>query len=179
MKFISNICARVGLRGLTLLLAFGFMGCGSLKPVEAPSPADEEAVSTILRAETQRWWGTPHRAQSGKGWDCSAFVQDTYAQVFAVTLPRTTAAQVKMGTKVRRKELRAGDLVFFRPSAKTRHVGFYLGDGEFSHVSSSRGVMISRLDESYWNTRYWTARRVLNKPITSAAPRRASQRTGW
>lgn len=162
------------LLGMALLCVLAVLGCGGLKSTAAPSTIDDTTVSEILRGETEARWGEPHQAQNGT-WDCSAFVQHTYAQVFGLTLPRATAQQVKIGTKVRRKELQAGDLVFFRPSAKTRHVGFYLGDGEFSHVSSSQGVMISRLDEPYWHKRYWTARRVLNNPTKPAA----AAPTGW
>jgi hypothetical protein len=62
---------------------------------------------------------------------------------------------------VRRNDLQPGDLVFFRPSRKNRHVGVYLSDGEFVHASSSSGVTISQLDAAYWRRTWWQARRVL------------------
>ena len=42
-----------------------------------------------------------------------------------------------------------------------RHVGVYVGNGEFVHASSSKGVMLSRLDSKYWRKAYWTSRRIL------------------
>jgi len=61
---------------------------------------------------------------------------------------------------VPRDELRAGDLVFFNTEFKGRHVGIYLEEGRFLHVSTKRGVMISSLGEDYWRERYWQSRRV-------------------
>ena len=53
-----------------------------------------------------------------------------------------------------------GDLVFFHPPNKIRHVGIYLGRGEFAHASTSTGVTISQMNSTYWRNAYWTARRV-------------------
>jgi cell wall-associated NlpC family hydrolase len=57
-------------------------------------------------------------------------------------------------------ELQTADLVFFKTGWKTRHVGIYIGEGQFLHASTSRGVMISSLDNPYWQRHYWTSRRV-------------------
>jgi cell wall-associated NlpC family hydrolase len=56
--------------------------------------------------------------------------------------------------------LMSGDLVFFKPGYKSRHVGIYLGQGEFAHASTSKGVIISRLDDRFWRQCYVTGRRV-------------------
>jgi cell wall-associated NlpC family hydrolase len=58
-------------------------------------------------------------------------------------------------------ELQAGDLVFFQPSSYPRHVGIYLGGSEFVHASKSKGVTLSRIDETCWGKYYWTARRII------------------
>ena len=44
-----------------------------------------------------------------------------------------------------------GDLVFFRVNSKqVSHVGIYLMNNYFVHASTSKGVMISNLNEEYW-----------------------------
>ena len=69
-----------------------------------------------------------------------------------------------LGAKIDRQSLVAGDLIFFRtqgmgPLFKSRHVGVYLGGGEFAQSSGSKGVNIARLDNYYWNKKYEGARR--------------------
>jgi cell wall-associated NlpC family hydrolase len=58
-------------------------------------------------------------------------------------------------------ELRAGDLVFFKPPSAPRHVGIYLSGKQFVHASKSNGVTISEIDRVYWGKYYWTGRRIL------------------
>ena len=65
-------------------------------------------------------------------------------------------------TAVSRKNLKPGDLVFFttyEPGAS--HVGIYAGNNLFWNATSSRGIMLSNLTDSYWGPRYYTARRIL------------------
>src|SRR5690606_41020387 len=102
-------------------------------------------------------------------------------EAVGVELTRSTATQVEEGVAVRKEDLLPGDLVFFRRRS-TRHVGVYLGDGEFIHASSSNGVIVSRLDETYYERHYWTARRVVDDPrrfllpgdLASQAPGRSN-----
>lgn len=130
------------------------------------SSAVDHSVPDIeyrLRSEVAVWAGAPHAlgGTTAEGIDCSAFVQNVYKSAFNLPLPRTTSEQVHAGESVQRRDLRPGDLVFFRPPTKSRHVGIYLNDGEFAHVSSSQGVTISDLNQEYWEQSYWTSRRVL------------------
>ncbi len=145
---------------ITVAVLLLLTGCGS----SARLATDTQAVERNLRAEARSWQGAPHRlgGTTKRGVDCSGLVQVVFDDLFDVQLPRTTEDQVHVGDKVRRSGLTPGDLVFFRPTPKSRHVGIYVGNGEFFHVSSSQGAMISRLEEPYWRQRYWTARRVLN-----------------
>ncbi|MCB2211629.1 C40 family peptidase [bacterium] len=117
-----------------------------------------------LDATIESWWGTPYRyggSRKGSGVDCSAYVQQVYRTVYNLPLPRTSAQQFKQGWAVGRDELRRGDLVFFNTSGKgVSHVGIYLGAGMFTHASSSDGVTINRLSESYYTKRFMGARRV-------------------
>lgn len=105
------------------------------------------------------WMGTPHRtAGKGRGGiDCSAFTGLLLQKVYGKQVPRTSA---EMGEIVKRKyerQLREGDLVFFSfgPGNRIDHVGVYLANGKFVHVSSRRGVIISRLRDS-WYYRHFT-----------------------
>jgi cell wall-associated NlpC family hydrolase len=108
------------------------------------------------------WKGTPYRlgGNTKRGIDCSAFVQVGYSSVYEKMLPRTTSEQVKLGRYVAVANAKEGDLVFFKTGYTTRHVGIYLGNSEFLHASTSRGVMISRLDNPYWSRKFWQIRRI-------------------
>ena len=72
-------------------------------------------------------------------------------------LSRSTDGQLKESNKIARRNLREGDLVFFTSRSsrkKVAHVGIYLKDGYFVHASTSRGVIVSHLDEAYYR-RCW------------------------
>lgn len=136
------------------------------RSLDNPPPA---LVQQALLAQHERWVGTPYRigGSSFQGVDCSALVQSVFEETFRLSLPRTTGEQVNQGQPVARDALAPGDLVFFRPPGPYDHVGIYLGEGRFLHASTSRGVMISRLDNQYWQRHYWQARRTL-EPTTLA-----------
>ena len=139
----------------------------------ASAAARAMALSTTLRDAGEEWIGIPYRwgGTTRRGIDCSAFVQQYVRKSLGIELPRTTATQVHRGTRISKGELQPGDLVFFRRRG-VRHVGVYLGDGDFIHASSSRGVTVSSLSSSYYTRHYWTARRILtaeNAPQTSPA----------
>lgn len=129
--------------------------------------ASSHSNQVLERLETQhqQWRGTPYRlgGYDRGGIDCSGFVAKTFDQLFNTQLPRTTTAQSKKGKKVKRKDLKAGDLVFFKITnrGKLRHVGIYLSNNQFLHASTSKGVTISNLSNKYWDDSYWKAVRVL------------------
>jgi cell wall-associated NlpC family hydrolase len=113
-----------------------------------------------LTRSALRFLGTPYvfGGTSSSGFDCSAYVQHVYAMV-GISLPRTADAQYDFGRPAVGGP-RAGDLVFFETyTYGVSHVGIYLGNGEFVHASS-HGVMVSKLSESYWASRYLGAKRV-------------------
>lgn len=118
-------------------------------------------IRETLLGEASAWSGTPYRygGETRAGIDCSALVQRIYRDSFDVRLPRTTAGQVLEGQRIARDELQPGDLIFFRPSRRDRHVGIYVDNGMFLHASSSSGVRMSKLDNPYWISHYWQARR--------------------
>ncbi|PSQ97292.1 MAG: hydrolase Nlp/P60 [Bacteroidetes bacterium SW_9_63_38] len=194
----AHLHVRSPLVGVSLLCLVGLMGsgCTSSQPTaqDAPSASDTEArtwspseAESRLRSAAQRWGNTPHElgGESQSGADCSGLVQSVFSNQFEVTVPRTTEQQVQVGRQVSQSELQPGDLVFFRPGYKKRHVGIYLSDGEFLHASASSGVTVSPLDRSYWQDRWWQGRRVLSLTATDAeassapAPPPPSRNATW
>ena len=95
------------------------------------------------------------------GFDCSGYVRYVFAQA-GISLPRMADEQYYFGKPISTTDLRAGDLVFFSTyTYGPSHVGIYLGDGNFINASSSRGVVIDSLGNSYWSSTYIGARRIL------------------
>ncbi len=107
------------------------------------------------------WIGTPYKygKASKSGTDCSGYVMNIYKEKTGIKLPHSSREMFKMGKKVDKDELKTGDLVFFGPS-DVDHVGVYLETGNFTHASTSKGVMISPMDDAYWKPRYKGARRI-------------------
>lgn len=118
---------------------------------------------TILMSQYSKWKGTRYRwgGETKNGVDCSALVRNIFNDSFRMILPRTTFQQLKKGRQVDKKSLKIGDLVFFKTQPDVRHVGVYIGNDEFIHSSTSKGVTISSLTHEYWEGRYETARRVI------------------
>lgn len=105
----------------------------------------------------QEWMGTPYKygGTTKAGVDCSAFVGNIVRQVYKINLHRVANDMLQDVTVVSKDELREGDLVFFTNSkGRVSHVGIYLRDGMFAHSSTSRGVIISRLSDTYWNKHF-------------------------
>ena len=121
-------------------------------------------VKNRLVGQYNDWRGVPYRngGQSKRGIDCSAFVQLTYHEEFRLNLPRTTEQLSRSGQQISTSGLRAGDLVLFKTSWSNRHVGMYLEHSKFLHVSTIKGVMVSKLSDPYWQEHFWQARRVFN-----------------
>ena len=98
-----------------------------------------------------QWGGT-----TTAGFDCSGFVYYVFQQSQGITLPRTAKLQyTNIGLAVTSPS--PGDLVFFDTSlGKTgvSHVGIYIGNGQFIQASSSKGIIISNMSNSYWNQCY-------------------------
>ncbi len=117
-------------------------------------------LAQTLARSALRFLGTPYvfGGTSTSGFDCSGFVQHVFGML-GVGLPRTADAQYDAG-KPAIGGPRTGDLVFFDTYGGVSHVGIYLGNGEFVHASSSHGVMVSKLSESYWASRYVGAKRI-------------------
>ncbi len=124
-----------------------------------------DAMGADLADEAHRWLGTPYRygGADKSGTDCSGLVMELYRSVCSTKLPRTTMEQKSYCTKIARNKARVGDLMFFGPGKgenQISHVGLYVGKGNMIHASSSRGVMVSKVDVGYWGDRFKSAGRV-------------------
>ncbi|RXF71840.1 C40 family peptidase [Arcticibacter tournemirensis] len=110
------------------------------------------------------WLGTPYRlgGDTKRGIDCSGFAFELYEKVFNTVIGNNSRNIFSMVNPVSKDELQEGDLVFFKIRSRAiSHVGVYLGNNKFAHASSSRGVMISNLNESYWQRYYYKGGRLI------------------
>ena len=107
---------------------------------------------------------------SKRGMDCSGFSKTVYSRLFGIELPHNSVDQFRMSAlhRIDPKQLRPGDLIFFANKKRKRvnHVGVYISDRKFIHASSSRGVVVSSLDNKYWKNRYYGSKRHIALNIT-------------
>jgi peptidoglycan endopeptidase LytE len=125
--------------------------------------ASGKATASNIISTAKSYIGVPYvwGGTSPKGFDCSGFVQYVFGK-YKIALPRTAATIYGKGIAVSKSNLIAGDLVFFTTyKAGASHVGIYIGNGNFIHASSSKGVIISNLSNSYYLQRYIGAKRIL------------------
>lgn len=120
-------------------------------------------INRRIISTAMQYIGVPYvfGGTSPYGFDCSGYVQYVFAHA-GISLPRTADAQYEVGTPISTADLMPGDAVFFTTyTYGASHVGIYVGDGNFIHASSSRGVTISSLSSAYYSTHYIGARRMM------------------
>src|SRR5687767_13446002 len=111
----------------------------------------------ILIKEVIGWLGTPYKygGTDKSGTDCSGFVMQVYKTVYSINTARSANGLYEACQKISRLKVKQGQLVFFKINTeKVGHVGIFIQDPYFIHASSSKGVMVSSLDENYW-TKYF------------------------
>ncbi|MET3036509.1 C40 family peptidase [Chryseobacterium sp. NRRL B-14859] len=126
------------------------------------------SISDILK-DAEKYLGTPYKfgGNTSSGFDCSGFTVKVFEEN-DFSLPRRSSDQAEAGKNIDIRDVKPGDLLFFATGGGSRvsHVGIVhdIGpDGEvkFIHASTSKGVIISSLNEKYWNKAYLHAQRVL------------------
>jgi len=172
-KKISTIW-RLAMAG-TLTASLGLAGCSVVRT----TPGDDMAghANSLNQAASDKavpqgeammvalaQLGVPYRyggTSRKQGFDCSGLMQFAYAKA-GIELPRTAREQFQVTDRLERKELRPGDLVFFRIKGRAiDHVGMYIGGGRFIHAPRpGKDVEEAELRNAYWNRRYVGAGRV-------------------
>lgn len=141
-----------------------------LKKLEIAKIIKHNQTIDALLEEAKTYLGTPYRygGTTRSGIDCSAFVLSVFGAAAGVSLPRVAASQAQEGDKIDKKDLQKGDLLFFSKGSRISHVGIVEdvtedGDIKFIHAATSKGVMISSLnDSSYWSSKFRYAKRIIN-----------------
>ncbi|ROM43216.1 peptidase P60 [Pseudomonas poae] len=134
-----------------------------------PQLAVNAKQSSTVLSRAVNVLGTPYRwggSSPSKGFDCSGLVKYAFNDVKAVDLPRTSNAMAAgHGLKVDRKDLKPGDLLFFKlKSRQVNHVAIYLGNDRFIHAPRrGKSVSIDTLKKPFWDKNYVIAKRVLPK----------------
>lgn len=115
-----------------------------------------DAVHQLIAEEAYSWLGTPYayaKSEKGKGTDCSGMVMKVYENVGGWKLPRNSAKQAEFCDTPDSDEIEVGDLVFFATGKDIEtisHVGIMLDEENFIHASTSKGVVISKINTPYY-----------------------------
>lgn len=121
--------------------------------------AEGDGLRRALCDYAKKYVGVPYRygGNDRNGLDCSGLVCRVYLDVAHFKLPRNSAEQGEFCREISKSKLRAGDLLFFTGKrggrGRVNHVAMYIGHGKMVHASSSRGVIISSIDDDYWAPR--------------------------
>lgn len=158
---------------IVVCLALTIAGCGH-EPVRRVSSADvHSSPEPVTRASPSRSSGEQaavvavrqigvpylYGGSTTRGFDCSGLVQYAWSAV-GKRIPRTTSEQWQQLSPVPNRELRVGDLLFFKIDGQISHVGLYLGDRRFVHApSSGRDVTVASLDTEFYRRTFVRAAR--------------------
>ncbi|PKR81543.1 hypothetical protein CW751_03185 [Brumimicrobium salinarum] len=134
-----------------------------LEPVNKPiveNVLDVSAQRMNLIQSSEKLLGIPYKwaGNTPKGFDCSGFTCYLAEQEMNQQLNRRAADQYKFATKVKRKNVQPGDLVFFDNGSGISHVGivYSLNNNSIQMIHASTSIGISIVDiyqSSYWKQR--------------------------
>ncbi|MGL4363487.1 MAG: NlpC/P60 family protein [Cellulosilyticaceae bacterium] len=126
-----------------------------------------KAKGEEIVAYGMKFMGTPYVWGGNsleKGVDCSGFTKEVF-DAFGVDISRVSYMQANDGRDISKSSLMAGDLIFFDTEGENdgniSHVGIYMGNNQFIHSDSTRGIAISKLSNPYYTRNYVKSVRVL------------------
>lgn len=128
----------------------------------------ENSKITKLITIANSYKGISYRAggTTKKGMDCSGLVNTSFKQI-GIQLPRSSSEISSKGKEINLNKVKQGDLLFFdiaRLKGGINHVGLvisvYDGNIRFIHSTTSKGVIVSSMNENYWKKEFVIAKRV-------------------
>jgi len=128
----------------------------------------KESIVDIAKSKM----GSPYRyGKSGPdSFDCSGFVYYVFKKAKR-EVPRTSLQQSLVGEKLKREELKIGDIVVFDTANRghVNHSGIYIGDGKFIHATSGKAfrVTTSKLDSGFYKDKFRWGVRVVTESNSS------------
>ncbi|WP_298516931.1 C40 family peptidase [uncultured Kordia sp.] len=139
------------------------------KTTQKTSGTKASTKATAIVKTAMKYKGTRYKfgGTTRKGMDCSGLTYIAFG-AHEVKLPRVSYQQATKGKRIKLSTVKKGDLLFFQTNKNRKrinHVGLVVshksGVIKFIHSTSSKGVLISSLDERYWKNAFTEARRVL------------------
>jgi hypothetical protein len=137
---------------------------GSPADGDRGTPSDSKVDSKRFREIADEVLGTRYRlgGQGNSGFDCSGLVGHVYHEYNGMKLPRTVRELFRIGEPVEHQRFQTGDLLFYKTDGRgPSHVGIYLWNSTFLHASTSQGVVVTDIHDTYYARRYLGARRLL------------------
>lgn len=172
----------VRLSCLALLFIWLFSACHSKKKVTTSGVKSVDSSGHIPKNLSQKigiaekdmsnkklyrfvndWYGAPYKfgGCQKSGVDCSCFANALYKDVYNKALGRSSRDIYKTCEKITTSSLKEGDFVFFKINSQdVSHVGVYLTNNKFVHASTSKGVIVNDLNDTYYKKYFFTAGRL-------------------
>lgn len=129
------------------------------KAVSKPKTSGTTQVVNTAKSVvgTKYKWGGTTRS----GFDCSGFIHWAYNNAGKTMTRATTTGYFNRSYKINKSQLKEGDLVFFAGTYRSgiSHMGIYAGNNKFIHASSSQGVTVTSLNNSYWSKHFHSFKR--------------------
>ncbi|HBK85630.1 MAG TPA: hypothetical protein DDZ53_06330 [Firmicutes bacterium] len=160
VKKLFKLSTKIFTLVLLLAVVSTIMPSGLFTSSAQAATATRQAVVNTA----YKYRGRPYvfGATGPRTFDCSGYVRYVFRQ-HGVYLPRTAAAQSRVGTTVSKSNLIAGDIVFFKNTYKAgiSHVGIYVGNNRIIHAFPRKGVTVDSLSNAYLRAKYALSKRVL------------------